>query len=61
MGKDEEKVSVQRFRGPRLHSRPWTAFGMRIYDKSVSFVRANPKFGKIQPTAENAKITEICY
>jgi hypothetical protein len=23
----------------------WTAFGMRIYEKSVSFVRPNPKFG----------------
>jgi hypothetical protein len=28
-----------------LHSRPWTAVGMRIYDKSVSFVRPNPKIG----------------
>jgi hypothetical protein len=36
---------VQRFRGSRFHSRPWTAFGMRIYEKSVSFVRPNPKFG----------------
>jgi hypothetical protein len=36
---------VQRFRGSRLHSRPWTGFGMRIYKKSVSFVRPNPKFG----------------
>jgi hypothetical protein len=29
--------------GSRLHSRRWTAFGMRIYGKSVSFVRSNPK------------------
>jgi len=36
---------VQRFRGSRFHSRSWTAFGMRIYEKSVSFVRPNPKFG----------------
>jgi hypothetical protein len=36
---------VQRFRGSRLHSRPWTAFGMRIYEKSVSFVRPNPIIG----------------
>ncbi len=36
---------VQRFRGSRFHSRPWTAFGIRIYEKNVSFVRANPKFG----------------
>jgi hypothetical protein len=35
---------VQRFRGSRLHPRPWTAFGMRICEKSVSFVRANRKF-----------------
>jgi hypothetical protein len=31
--------------GQGLHYRPWTAFGMRIYEKSVSFVRLNPKFG----------------
>jgi hypothetical protein len=31
--------------GQGFHSRSWTAFGMRIYGKSVSFVRANPKFG----------------
>jgi hypothetical protein len=36
---------VQRFRGSRFHSRSWTAFGMRIYEKSVSFIRTNPKFG----------------
>jgi hypothetical protein len=34
----------QGFRGSRLHPRPWTAFGMRICEKSVSFVRANRKF-----------------
>jgi hypothetical protein len=31
--------------GQGFHSRPWTAFGIRIYDKSVSFVRPNQKFG----------------
>jgi hypothetical protein len=31
--------------GQGLHSRSRTAFGMHIYEKSVSFVRANPKFG----------------
>jgi hypothetical protein len=36
---------VQRFKGSKFHSRFWTAFGMRIYEKSVSFVRPNPKFG----------------
>jgi hypothetical protein len=30
--------------GQGFHSRPWTGFGMRIYEKSVSFVRPNPKF-----------------
>ena len=35
-----------------MHSRPWTAFAMRIYDKSVLLVRANPKFG--------AKLAIIC-
>jgi hypothetical protein len=30
--------------GQGLHSRPGTAFGMRIYEKSASFVRPNPKF-----------------
>ena len=34
-----------RIQGSRLYSRPWTAFRVRIYDKSVSFVRSNPKFG----------------
>ena len=36
---------VQRFRGSRFHFRPWTEFEMRIYEKSGSFVRSNPKFG----------------
>ena len=36
---------VQRFRGSRFHSCPQAAFGMRIYEKSVSFVRPNPRFG----------------
>jgi len=36
---------VQGFKGPRFHSRSMTAFGMHIYEKSVSFVRPNPKFG----------------
>jgi len=40
-----KRSRVQRFRGLRLHSRPRTAFGMHICDKSVSFVRPNPKFG----------------
>jgi hypothetical protein len=31
--------------GSRLHSLRWTALGLRIYDKSVSFVRPNQKFG----------------
>jgi hypothetical protein len=43
--KRNRRSRVQRFRGSRLHSRPWTAFGKRIYEKSVSFVRPNPKFG----------------
>jgi hypothetical protein len=30
--------------GPRFHSRPWTANGMRIYKKSVNLVRSNKKF-----------------
>jgi hypothetical protein len=37
--------------GQGFHFHPWTAFGMRIYDKSVSFVRPNPKF--------EAKLTTI--
>jgi hypothetical protein len=31
--------------GSRFHSRLWASFEMRIYEKSVSFVRPNPKFG----------------
>jgi len=47
-------VGVHGFKGSRVqglpasggfHSRPRTAFWMRIYEKSVSFVRPNPKFG----------------
>jgi hypothetical protein len=29
----------------RFHSNPWSAFGICIYEKSVSFFRPNPKFG----------------
>jgi hypothetical protein len=36
----EKTIGVHGF-----NSRPWTALGMRIYEKSVSFVRPNPKFG----------------
>ena len=46
------QVGVHRFtgsgfkvQGSGVHSRPRTAFGMRIYEKGVSFVRSNPKFG----------------
>jgi hypothetical protein len=35
---------VQFLRDSRFHSRFRTAFGIRIYEKSVSFVRLNPKF-----------------
>jgi hypothetical protein len=43
-------LSNQGFRGSGFwvqgfHSRPRTASGMRIYEKSISFVRPNPKFG----------------
>ncbi len=31
--------------GQGFHSPPRTALGMRIYGKSVSFDRPNPKFG----------------
>jgi hypothetical protein len=31
--------------GQGFHSHPWTAFGMHIYEKSVSFARPNPKIG----------------
>ena len=45
---------VQRFSGSRFYSRPRTAFGMRIYEKSVNFVRPNPKFeAKLAITWEN--------
>jgi hypothetical protein len=40
---EKYSVCVHRFMGSRFHSRPWTAFGMCIYQKSVSFVRPNPK------------------
>ncbi len=43
--KKSRRSRVQRFRGSRLHSRLWTAFGVRIYEKSVGFVRPNPKIG----------------
>jgi hypothetical protein len=42
---NRRRSRVQRFRGSKFHSIPRTAFGMRIYEKSVSFVRRNPKFG----------------
>jgi hypothetical protein len=41
------RSGVQRFGGTRLYSPPWTAVGMGIYEKSVIFVRHNPKFGVI--------------
>ena len=45
---------VQRFRGSWFNSRPRSAFGLHIYEKSVSFVRPNPKFGaKLAITWEN--------
>jgi hypothetical protein len=31
--------------GSKFHFRPWAAFGMRICEKSVSFVWPNPSFG----------------
>jgi len=40
-------AGVHGFKGSevqRFHSHPWTAFGRRIYEKSLSFVRPNPKF-----------------
>ncbi len=37
-------VGIHGFRGSRVHSGLPTAFQMRIYDKSVSFVRPDPKF-----------------
>jgi hypothetical protein len=30
--------------GSRFYSRPWTGFGMRLYEKNISSVRPNPKF-----------------
>jgi len=40
--------------GSRFHSCPRTAFRMRIYEKSVSFVRPNLKFeAKLAITWEN--------
>ena len=38
------RFRVLRFRGSKFHSHPWTALGMRIYKKSVNFIRPNPKF-----------------
>jgi len=41
-------VSVQGFKGSRVQGSilvPGLHIGMRIYEKSVSFVRPNPKFG----------------
>jgi hypothetical protein len=41
-------------RGSRFNSRPRSVFGLRIYEKSVSFVSPNPKFGaKLAITWEN--------
>jgi hypothetical protein len=31
--------------GQGFHFCPWTAFGMRIYEKGVNFVRLDPEFG----------------
>jgi len=33
--------------GQGFHYRPWTAFGMRIYEQSVNFVGPNPKLGAV--------------
>jgi len=41
----QEGAGVHRFKGSGFHSRPWTAFGMRTYEKSVNFVSPNTKFG----------------
>ena len=38
-------VTVHGFKGPRFHSCPRTAFGMRIYEKCVRFVRPETKSG----------------
>ncbi len=42
---DECMVGVYGFKGSRFHSCPWTVFGMHFYEKSVTFVKLNPKFG----------------
>jgi hypothetical protein len=42
---NKSTTGVYGFRGSRFHSRPWTALGMHIYEKSVSFDRLNPKIG----------------
>ena len=45
--------------GQGFHSRPWTAFGMRIYEKSVGFIWPNPKFGaKLAIIWENEHFNE---
>ena len=45
---------IRGVQGSRFNSRPRSAFGLRIYEKSVSFVRPNPKFGaKLVITWEN--------
>ena len=31
--------------GQGFHSRPWTSFGILIYEKNVRIVSPNPKFG----------------
>ncbi|OEU78647.1 MAG: hypothetical protein BA872_08860 [Desulfobacterales bacterium C00003060] len=43
--RNSNRSGVQRFRDSRFHFRPGTSFGMRIYEKSVNFVKPNPKFG----------------
>jgi len=42
---DYRRSRVQRFRGSRLHYSSRISFGMRVYEKSVSFVRSYAKFG----------------
>jgi hypothetical protein len=40
--------------GQGFHSRPWTAFGIRIYAKSVSFAKPKLKFAaKLAIISEN--------
>jgi hypothetical protein len=52
-------VGVHGFKGSRFHSRPRTVFGMRIYEKSVSFVSPNPKFeAKLAITWENEQLQQ---